>query len=37
MSLPGQYETAGGIAQKISDIVTYNLPDDFYSKPIRRL
>ena len=32
MSLPGQYETAGGIAQKISDIVTYGLPDDFYSK-----
>ncbi|HKQ73844.1 MAG TPA: pitrilysin family protein [Blastocatellia bacterium] len=32
MSLPGQYETASGIAQKISDIVTYNLPDNFYSK-----
>jgi zinc protease len=32
MSLPGQYETAGGVAGKISDIVTYNLPDDFYSK-----
>ncbi|HEY7179828.1 MAG TPA: pitrilysin family protein, partial [Blastocatellia bacterium] len=32
MSLPGQYETSGGIAGKISDIVTYSLPDDFYSK-----
>ncbi|HEY6401008.1 MAG TPA: pitrilysin family protein, partial [Blastocatellia bacterium] len=32
MSLPGQYETAGGIAGKINDIVTYGLPDDFYSK-----
>ena len=32
MSLPGQYETAGGIAGKIGDIVTYGLPDDFYSK-----
>jgi zinc protease len=32
MSLPGQYETAGGVAGKISDIVTYSLPDDFYSK-----
>jgi zinc protease len=32
MSLPGQYETAGGIAQKLADIAIYNLPDDFYSK-----
>jgi zinc protease len=32
MSLPGQYETAGGVAGKISDIVTYDLPDDFYSR-----
>ena len=32
MSLPGQYETAGGIAGKISDVMTHGLPDDFYSK-----
>jgi zinc protease len=32
MSLPGQYETAGGIAQKLGDIAVYGLPDDFYSK-----
>jgi zinc protease len=32
MSLPGQYETADGVAQKIGDIVTYGLPDDFYSQ-----
>jgi zinc protease len=32
MSLPGQYETSAGIAGKINDIVTYGLPDDFYSK-----
>jgi zinc protease len=32
MSLPGQYETSVGVAGKISDIVTYDLPDDFYTK-----
>ncbi len=32
LSLPGQYETMNGIANKINDVVTYGLPEDFYAK-----
>jgi zinc protease len=30
LSLPGTYETIGGVAGKIADIATYGLPDDYY-------
>ena len=32
LSLPGQYETMNGIANKINDIVTYGFPEDYYAK-----
>jgi zinc protease len=32
MSLPGEYETSGGINEKLYNIVTYGLGDDFYNK-----
>jgi zinc protease len=32
LSLPGQYETMNGIANKINDIVTYGLPEDYHAK-----
>jgi len=32
LSLPGQYETMNGIANKINDIVIYGLPEDYHSK-----
>src|SRR5204862_981883 len=32
LSLPGQYETMNGIANKINDVVTYGLPEDYYAK-----
>jgi zinc protease len=32
LSLPGQYETMNGIADKIGEIVLYGLADDFYNK-----
>jgi zinc protease len=32
LSLPGQYESLAEIAGKISDIVTYDLPDDYYDR-----
>ncbi len=31
LSLPGQYESIAGIANKIAEIVTYDLPDDHFS------
>jgi zinc protease len=31
LSLPGQYESIAGIANKITDVVTYDLPEDYYS------
>ncbi len=31
-SLPAQFETAGGIAQMMSDIFIYGLPLDYYQK-----
>jgi zinc protease len=31
LSLPGTYETIGGVAGKLSDIVVYDLPDDYYT------
>lgn len=31
LSLPGQYETIGGIAGKITEVVTYGLPEDYPS------
>src|SRR5262245_3554991 len=37
MSLPGQYETAGGIGGKLSDIVIFGLPDDYYTKYPQRV
>jgi zinc protease len=30
LSLPGQYESLAEIADKITDIVTYDLPEDYY-------
>jgi zinc protease len=32
LSLPGQYESLAEIAGKITDIVTYDLPDDYYDR-----
>jgi zinc protease len=32
LSLPGQYESIAGIASKMTDVVTYGLPDDYYSR-----
>lgn len=32
LSLPGSWETMNAISSSISDIVSYNLPDDYYSK-----
>ena len=32
LSLPGQYETMNGIADKIGEIVLYGLADDFYNE-----
>ena len=32
LSLPGSWETMDAISGSITDIVTYNLPDDYYSK-----
>jgi zinc protease len=31
LSLPGQYESIGGIANKITDVVTYDLPENHYA------
>jgi zinc protease len=30
LSLPGTYETIGGVAGKLAEIATYGLPDDYY-------
>jgi zinc protease len=32
LSLPGSWETMDAVSGSITDIVTYNLPDDYYSK-----
>ncbi len=32
LSLPGSWETINAVSGSITDIVTYNLPDDYYSK-----
>ncbi len=32
LSLPGSWETMNAVSSSISDIVSYNLPDDYYSK-----
>lgn len=32
LSLPGSWETMNAISGSLTDIVTYNLPDDYYSK-----
>ena len=32
LSLPGQWETIAAVSGSVTDIVTYNLPDDYYSK-----
>ncbi len=32
LSLPGSWETMDAVSSSITDIVTYNLPDDYYSK-----
>lgn len=31
-ALPGEYDTIGEVAGKISDMVTYGLAEDFYTK-----
>ena len=32
LSLPGSWETMGAVSGSLTDLVTYNLPDDYYSK-----
>lgn len=32
LSLPGSWETMDAVSGSLTDIVTYNLPDDYYSK-----
>lgn len=32
LSLPGSWETMDAVSGSITDIITYNLPDDYYSK-----
>jgi zinc protease len=36
-SLPGEYDTNNEVANKINDIVTYGLPEDFYAKYSQRV
>jgi zinc protease len=31
-SLPGEYETMNGIAAKVADLVTYDLPENYYAQ-----
>jgi zinc protease len=32
LSLPGSWETMGAVSGSLTDLVTYNLPDDYYAK-----
>jgi zinc protease len=32
LSLPGTWETAGAVAGSLSEMITYNLPDDYFAK-----